>query len=221
MRAHTRHEAAAVVDTVEGWQATFLRALGRRVVFAADEYYLLAGRAFPEDASYEGYPQHENGIGMARAFASEFAGEHRDVLGVRHGFFASVDGAPADGYRAPRAPGSVTLRPRPDAPVGVLSAPYGAEVLAPLVAGRPGVRIIPVANEFFGGNIAVTGLMVGADLSRALAAEPVGHRYVLPDVCLSRGVFLDGLSPADLPRPVEVIATDGAALRRALDGPVR
>jgi hypothetical protein len=35
-------------------------------------------------------------------------------------------------------------------------------------------------------------------------------------VCLSEGRFLDGLAPADLPRPVEVVATDGVALRAAL-----
>jgi hypothetical protein len=50
-----------------------------------------------------------------------------------------------------------------------------------------------------------------------LAREPEGHRYLLPDVCLSRGVFLDGLSPAELPRPVEIVPTDGAALRAALE----
>jgi hypothetical protein len=74
-----------------------------------------------------------------------------------------------------------------------------------------------VGNEFFGGNIAVTGLMVGADLSRVLADAPECHRYLLPDVCLTEGRFLDGLTPADLPRPVEVVPTDGRALRRALE----
>jgi hypothetical protein len=49
-----------------------------------------------------------------------------------------------------------------------------------------------------------------------LAGQPEGHRYLLPDVCLSKGVFLDGTSPADLPRPVEVVPTDGVALRQAL-----
>ncbi|MGQ0519709.1 MAG: DUF512 domain-containing protein, partial [Actinomycetota bacterium] len=69
---------------------------------------------------------------------------------------------------------------------------------------------------YFGGNIGVTGLLVGEDLARTLSAEPAGHRYLLPDVCLSDGIFLDGLRPADLPRPVEVVATDGRSLRRAL-----
>ncbi len=82
------------------------------------------------------------------------------------------------------------------------------------------MRLVPVENRYFGGNVAVTGLMVGEDLARVLAAEPEGHRYLLPDVCLSGGRFLDGTTPADLPRPVEVVPTDGAALRRALRAPV-
>src|SRR4051794_35628624 len=42
MRAHTRVEARAVVDCVEEWQDVFQSVLGHRLVFAADEYYLLA-----------------------------------------------------------------------------------------------------------------------------------------------------------------------------------
>ncbi len=47
MRPHTLDEARHVVDLVEDWQATFLAALGRHLVYASDEYYLLAGRSFP------------------------------------------------------------------------------------------------------------------------------------------------------------------------------
>src|SRR3954462_607710 len=47
MRPHTRSEAEAVVDAVAEWQDVFRVALGRRLVFAADEYYLLADRPFP------------------------------------------------------------------------------------------------------------------------------------------------------------------------------
>jgi hypothetical protein len=59
--------------------------------------------------------------------------------------------------------------------------------------------VVPVRNEFFGGNVGVAGLLVGSDLARVLADEPRGHRYLLPDVCLSEGKFLDGSTPADLP----------------------
>ena len=111
------------------------------------------------------------------------------------------------------------LRPRASAPVGVLTGALGAQVIEPLISelDRDDVRVIPVENEFFGGNVGVAGLIVGEDLQRVLSNEPEGHRYLLPDVCLNRGLFLDGLSPQDLPRPVEIIETDGVALRRALE----
>jgi hypothetical protein len=64
----------------------------------------------------------------------------------------------------------------------------------------------------------VSGLLTGTDLTAVLADQPAGHRYLLPDSCLSEGRFLDDLTLADLPRPVEVVPTDGLSLRRALDG---
>src|SRR3954469_23838651 len=60
MRPHTFDEAVAVVDTVERWQQVFLDLLGRRLVFAADEYYLLAGRTFPGAEAYEGFAMTED-----------------------------------------------------------------------------------------------------------------------------------------------------------------
>ena len=236
LRLHTEQEAGAVVDTVEEWQRIFLDTLGRRMVFCADEYYLMAGRPFPPRDAYEDFCQHENGIGMARTLEAELLGLTETATEVASGFFAWVEGAPAEGYRAPRtvevgpllantvasAPGAIALRPRRTAPVAILTGEYGAQVLAALLPpvlnelGRSDVRIVPVVNEFFGGNTAVTGLMVGSDIARVLATQPEGHRYLLPDVCLSKGVFLDGSSPADLPRAVEIVATNGIALRGAL-----
>ena len=230
LRVHTRQEAADVVDTVEEWQEVFRAGLGRRVVFAADEYYLLCGRPFPEAEAYEGFPQHENGIGIARSFEAAFLGDASRAHGVRAGFFSWVDGAPAAGYRAPRsasggsggadAGGGELCGERP---VAILTGEYGAAVIEPLLGrlaglGRTEVRVVAVPNGLFGGNIAVAGLLGGADVARALAREPTANRYLLPDVCLSQGRFLDGLSPADLPREVEVVASDGLSLRRALLG---
>ena len=113
------------------------------------------------------------------------------------------------------------LRPSVKAPIGLITGVYGARVLEPLLdrLGDDRVRLVVVENRFFGGNIGVTGLLVGADVARHLEAEPEGHRYLLPDVCLSGGRFLDGASVDDLPRAVEVIGTDGISLRRALGLP--
>ncbi len=290
MRPHTAAEAAAVVDLCEQWQQRFADVLGRRVVFAADEYYLLAGRDFPEASTYGDFPMHEDGIGMARAFEREFwaAGESTPGAGSglgagdtgsdgaisprapAAGFFSWVDGAPAEGYRAVRTPGhganrsgevdvgglplslgpapapvAVTLpesprhrspgkiRPtdhRPTRrPIGILTGTYGAAVLTPLLSqwqadhvpeqseSGPRTRVIEVPNRFFGGNIGVAGLLAGADIATTLEGEPASHRYLVPDVCLSGGRFLDGMTPAELPRLVEIVPTNGSALRGLLD----
>ena len=244
MRPHTLAEAKAVLEAVGAWQETYRSALGRRMVFAADEYYLLAGRELPPATDYEGFEMHEDGVGIARNFVEEFMGRSTEPTGTQAGFFSWVDGAPAAGYRAPHlgctasgAPPEAHRTPTPSgsgattvvaaAPVtlrrrrasAVLTGELGAAVIGPMLAGAgyDDIGLITVENRFFGGNIGVTGLMVGADVARVLADQPPDGRYLLPDVCLSGGRFLDGLTTADLPRPVEVVKTDGIALRRALD----
>jgi putative radical SAM enzyme (TIGR03279 family) len=226
MRLHTPVEANRVVDIIERWQAIYQQVLGRRMVFAADEYYLMTGRPFPSAEDYEAFDMHEDGIGMARTFQLEFDGDSETATGVRSGFFAAVD-LPANpaAYTGLRSRGSgetvaVSLSPRRKAPIGVLTGEFGAKVIAPLIdrLGREDIRVIPIENRFFGGNTGVTGLMTGEDLTRVLDEQPAGHRYLLPDVCISDdGRFLDGLSVEDLPKPVEVVATDGIALRNALE----
>ena len=220
MRLHSPAEAEAAIDLVEDWQAIYTRCLGRRLVYAADEYYLVAARPFPALENYGAVAQHDNGIGMARAFEASFAGLSVDEDPADtgpSGFFRSIEGAPALGYRAPRTCGGVTMLPRRGAGVTVLTGEYGARVLSPLIAGWPGdVEVVAVRNEFFGGNIGVAGLLTGADLATVLATQPEGRRYLIPDSCLTGGRFLDGMALEDLPRLVEAVPANGASLRQAL-----
>ncbi len=220
MRPHTKEEANEVIDCVESWQDFFVENLGRHLVYAADEYYLAAGREFPPAQSYGDFEMYEDGIGMARAFELEFS-NHDFKRDKPSGFFASVEGAPPLGFRAPRSDMNIeekSVGKVSDTPVGVLTGELGAEAIRPLIESleREDVRIVPVENNFFGGNVGVTGLMVGEDLIRVLAKDPEADRYLLPDVCLSGGRFLDGMTPSDLPRKVEIIPTDGASLKDAL-----
>ena len=85
-----------------------------------------------------------------------------------------------------------------------------------VAAVAPEATILTVANRFFGGNIGVAGLLTGGDVAAALEAAPAGRRFLLPDVCLSGGRFLDGVGVDQLPRPVEVVPADGASLRAAV-----
>jgi NifB/MoaA-like Fe-S oxidoreductase len=81
------------------------------------------------------------------------------------------------------------------------------------------VSVVEVPNNHFGGNTGVAGLMTFADIQGALRAHGRENVYLLPDVCLNDGVFLDGATVGDLSKEfdIEVIATSGTALRQRLD----
>jgi NifB/MoaA-like Fe-S oxidoreductase len=215
MRPHTVDEARRVVALAERYRALSLEVLGRVSVFASDEFYLVAGARPPAAQTFASLDQAENGIGLVAAFFESFAGAFEmEKLGT--GFFQSVDGAPAWGYRAPRAAsGDVSL----SGDVHVVTGEYAAPVLRELfdAHGYADVEILAVKNAYFGGNIKVAGLLTGRDLAEALLALPESTTCLLPDVCLSEGRFLDGLTLEDLPRKVVPVRTTGQDLRHALE----
>ena len=118
MRPHTTAEARATVETVHEWQQRFSHAVGRRVVWASDEYYLLAGMPFPEPGRVRRFPaareRCRDGALLRAGFRGRghSAGRRRGCVPARTGFFAWVEGAPAEGYRAPRT-SRVSLVARP------------------------------------------------------------------------------------------------------------
>lgn len=230
LRVHSVEDARRAVDIVDEWREIARRVVGHPMFWASDELYLLAGRPMPDAADYGDFPMYEDGVGIVASFREEFAGRRSSVTGPTSGFFASVDGATPSGYRAERVPanpaGDTGLRPvrvqiaqratPTKGRVGILTGEYAAPVIASLVDHR-NVTVIPVRNEFFGGNTAVAGLMVGQDIAREIASHPDINEFLLPDVCLSEGRFLDGSTLADLGASVTVVPTDGASLRRILD----
>ena len=215
MRSHTRAEASTVVALAERYQALTAEVLGRVTVFASDEYYLVAGLTPPPAAAFESLDQAENGIGLVAAFVESFV-EQTEMAKLGSGFFQSVDGAPAWGYRAPRG-GDPTLQDGDD--VLVVTGEYAAPILRELFDeyGYRDVEVLVVKNAYFGGNIKVAGLLTGQDLVAALREVPLSTLCLLPDVCLSEGRFLDGMGLEDLAHRVVTVATTGRDLRCALD----
>jgi putative radical SAM enzyme (TIGR03279 family) len=215
MRPHSEDEAKHVVALAEKFQTLTAEILGRVSVFASDEFYLVAGETPPSATKFESLDQAENGIGLVAAFIQSFV-DHTEMEKLGTGFFQSVDGAPALGYRAPR--GGVTSDLHGD-DVLVVTGEYAAPILRSMfdAEGFEDVGILAVENHYFGGNIKVAGLLTGQDLINALGNVEPTTVVLLPDVCLSEGRFLDGLSIDDLPRPVMTVRTTGRDLRDALE----
>ena len=216
MRPMTQSEALRTIATVERWAKVALSVVGRPLFYASDELYLLAGLPTPMVNDEDIVDLIENGVGLSATFIdSYFNRTPMNSLGT--GFFQSVDGAPALGYRAPRLSGANSTNSDTREKLCILTGEYGAEVLGAVITDED-IEIRAVHNDYFGGNIKVAGLMTGADISRTMLEGGLeGLRFVLPDVCLSEGRFLDGLTPAELPGFVDIVPTSGVALREYLE----
>lgn len=178
MRTFLPDEARAVVKATRRWQRELRRQYGQSVVYASDEFYLLCHEPIPSAASYDGYPQFENGIGMVRDLMDDWKRLRRRL---------GRSTAPRRGVSATLVCGEMiahTLHVLTDAWV----AETGAEV-----------TLAPVANTFFGSRVRVSGLLTGGDIL-ANAHQYTGEILILPAVMLDKtgSRLLDGVTPAEL-----------------------
>lgn len=178
---------------------------GRRIFFCADEMYIRAGVALPEDEFYEDYSQLEDGIGMVTSMAHEFFAELR---------FLEDD---LEYYRPPR---TVTVA------TGMAAVDSIRLLCAQLEAAVEGltIRVVPVINRFFGETITVAGLLTGKDMAEQLSLLSLGDEVLIPENTLRADgdLFLCGMTPMELSErlgvPVRVSPNDGAGFLTALLG---
>ncbi len=192
-RSFSAEESTALVRSLEPWQTRARAVRGIGWVYAADEFYLAAGEPLPDADAYDDFPQYENGIGLVRAFIDEFSEAARGLSVV---------------------PAETVLV------TGTLFAP----VLTSLLEGAgldERVRVLPVQNRFFGGNVSVTGLLTGVDIIDSIRADATDARYLVPDIVVnSDGLLLDDVPAGDLAvrtgAQVHLSGPDAAALATAL-----
>ena len=209
MRPHTVEEARAVVDTVEDWQDVFRSVLGpapglrRRRVLPARRPPVPRGRGL------RGLPpareRHRHGPRLRDGAARRGRGRRRHRRAarlLRLGRRRPGRGLPGAPHR--RADLAARLAATPRSPSSPASTAPGARA----AAGRLGpadVRVAPGAQHVLRRQHRRHRAAGRRGPRPVLAAQPEGHRYLLPDVCLSGGLFLDGTKPDDLPRPVEIV----------------
>ncbi|MFS8857574.1 TIGR03279 family radical SAM protein [Synechococcus sp. H55.7] len=194
-------KAAEVIAQVEALQAQFRQELGSAFAWLADEWYLLAGRELPPAEHYEDYPQLGNGVGSLRLFLSEF--------------------------EQVRLPAGIP------APLKVLWVVGNAveQAFQPVVKRMNSIRglqldLLPIASQFWGQTLTVTGLLTGQDILSALKSVENLASYdglLLPQIALKDGErFLDDLSWQELQAQVgiPVVRVDGgpAGLLEAVQG---
>lgn len=179
----TKEDACKVLDLIHSWQEKLLKEYGTHFIHAGDEWYILAERPMPEETTYDGYLQLENGVGMVRLLKEE-----------------------VDAYLK-RLPGDDRKR-RVTIATGELAAPYLREHVASIRGKYPNVevQVITVKNEFFGGKITVAGLLTGQDLVKQLKGKDLGEELLLSINMLKSDepIFLDDMTVEQLQTALQI-----------------
>ena len=178
-----KEDAIQVLDTIEKWQRIIYEAYGTHFIHAGDEWYILAERELPEEESYDGYLQLENGVGMLRLLTEEVKETLEGLVGDERKREVSMA-------------------------TGILAYPYLKELIEQIQGKFPNVEVhlYEIQNQFFGERITVSGLITGGDLIEQLKKQPLGTRLLLPCNMLrdGEGVFLDDVTVSDVKESLQV-----------------
>lgn len=172
----------AVVRLIEPYQRRAREALGITRFQLSDEFYVDADLPVPPAETYDGYPQFYDGIGMLRSFLDESA----LVRSERAGECEAVDAALAE-----RGLGVLLVCGE--------AAEKTIAVFAGLLSPEGRVWTQAIRNDYFGGDVNVTGLIVSRDLLAQLANNLSDIVVVLPEVMFNFDhVTLDGDTQAHI-----------------------
>ena len=162
-----RENAKRILETAERWAARASKERGFPWVDGSDELYLLAGRDLPDAAHYGDFAQIENGVGAVTSLRDR----------VRDGLARLPR---LDGRRIGVVTGSAMAALMPDL-LDKLTSATGARF-----------ELIPMVNSLFGPTVTTAGLLVGADITRALADRSDLDLALIPAETINDGgVFLD------------------------------
>lgn len=179
----TKEDARRVLACIHRWQDRFLKECGAHVVHAGDEWYLLAEEPVPEEETYDGYLQLENGVGMVRLLEEEVKEALHDMPGDDRCREVSIA-------------------------TGELAAPILQAHADRIREQYPNVRvrIYPVKNAFFGERITVAGLLTGRDLIAQLKGQALGERLLLTSHMLKskEQVFLDDVTVEEVENALQI-----------------
>jgi len=175
-------ESKKVLEQVEGWQKKLLEEKGSRVVYAADEFYIMAEKELPGYEEYEGFPQLENGVGMVALFKEEFFEYLED----------EEAGLNEKGVNADEK----AVKDRIVSVATGISAYKIIKKLAEELENRYNnlkINVYPVENRFFGKYVTVAGLLTGQDIVYGLKDKELGQVLLIPKNMLKsdEDVFLD------------------------------
>ncbi len=192
-----------VIDIIDRFNDEFESLHGTRIAYAADEFFLKAGKAIPDESYYGDYPQLENGVGLWALMKSEFVS-------------ALADEESCDVQR------KITLA------TGKAAYPLMCDLAKKACEKFKGlkVNVVAVENMLLGSSVTVAGLLSGGDYLNALKDLELGEELLIPLVSLRReeDVFLDDMTVSELSEALNIkitpVSNDGYELLTKIIGGV-
>ncbi|MGI6755441.1 MAG: DUF512 domain-containing protein [Atopobiaceae bacterium] len=173
----------AVVKLLKPYQERARKTLGITRFQLSDEFYIDAHLPVPPAATYDGYPQFYDGIGMLRSFLDEMDSQLDDqaiYARTKH----SVETLVSAGRHVKIIVG--------EAAYPVVAA-FAERVSATFEAEEAPVSACAIKNDYFGGDVNVTGLIVAEDLLAQLPHKMKDTLIILPESMFNfDGITLDG-----------------------------
>ncbi len=180
LKPYDKESAQEVVSRVTKLQEKLLKKLGTRLIFIADEFYILSENDFPSYEEYEDFDQLENGIGMCRLFESKIEEELKNI---------SCEKVAKD---------EVTLVTGAAAYDLMVAA---AEKIMSLVNVK--INVVKIINNCFGDKITVSGLVTGKDIIDQLKGKDYKNLILPGNMFNDSNVMLDDMVIEDLERELK------------------
>lgn len=173
----TKETAKEVIEQVSAYQSEFLGKLGTRLVYLSDEFYIKAELPEPNAEEYEGFPQLENGVGLVASMREEFMSALKMIK------------------NKPRKRKVMIA-------TGEISGGFISDLSQKFMTAVPGldIKVKPIKNNFFGGEVNVSGLVCGCDIIEQLKDEEKADELFIPQTMLRDDdeIFLDDTTVSEV-----------------------
>lgn len=200
LKSFNRELSKKLIDFIGYFRNANKNNRNSKKIFLSDEFYVMAGMDFPEYKYYGGFLQMQNGIGKSADFINDFNKEAIKANDAASGAYDS---------RVKKTAGKKTL---------IITSEYGENVLKRLfllyknkmglLNGIKAPDIIAVKNNFFGGNVKITGLLSGKDIIEKIYLLDI-EKYksiLIPEIIFNKdGLTIDDLRMEDLKKASPLI----------------
>ena len=217
------------IKEVEKLQKEFRKTLGVTFAFLGDEIYIKAGMEIPSRRHYGNYPQIEDGVGMIRSFLNSFENLlkeiHRRVAATQRAEQAETRASARVQIAENVRTHELAIKPKnklQNSNLKIQNSLNGTiltgEMFAPILSEQieklnsllgSRLKVLAVPNTYFGGDVAVAGLLSGQDYLN-IRDQIKGDFVIIPKHTIKSDepILIDGMQFEDLKKRFDIPVYD-------------